>query len=389
MQADPGSTDAVVAKVREGFRLIGSEPAAVGIAPGRVNLIGEHTDYNAGLCLPMALTQVTAAGVAPRDDDLLRMWSLDLDSSAEIRLSEIGPGVPAGWSGYVAGTVWALQQAGYPVRGMDIVVASEVPVGAGLSSSAALEGAVAAAADAVFGLGLLASDSARQTLVRACQRAENEIVGAPTGGLDQSASLLAREDHALLLDFASHDFRHVPFELGDHVLLVIDTRAHHSLADGQYGKRRAQCEEAAAILGVNTLRDATLEQAEGLTDPILRRRARHVVSEIGRVTEAVAALEAGDLTTLGQLIDASHASLRDDYEVSCEELDVATSAARLAGALGARMTGGGFGGSAIAIVPTELVPAVTEQVKAAFQFAGFTEPQLFIAKPGPGARAAQ
>lgn len=376
-------------RARDGFlQHVGSEPDVVGLAPGRVNLIGEHTDYNAGLCLPIALTEVTAAAARPRDDSLLRIWSLDLDAQATVSLDDVGPGAPEGWAGYVAGTIWALREAGYPVGGMDIVIASDVPVGAGLSSSAAIEGAVAVAASQLFSLGLLFDDDSRRILAHACRRAENDVVGAPTGGLDQTASLLARAEHALLLDFADDSVQHVPFDLAGHglELLVIDTRAHHSLADGQYGQRRAECERAGAMLGVGNLREVRPDQVDAITDDVLRRRARHVVSEIGRVQEAAAALEVGDFVELGRLFDASHASLRDDYEVSCAELDVACEAALGAGALGARMTGGGFGGSAIALTPVGRRRAVVAAVQEAFEAAGFTAPVIFPASAGPGAR---
>ncbi|MDO5494518.1 MAG: galactokinase [bacterium] len=374
---------------QQGFiRHTAHSPEVVAVSPGRVNLIGEHTDYNAGLCLPIALTQVTAAAASARTDEVVRIWSLDIDRHAAVALADVGEGKPRGWAGYVAGTVWAMREAGIPVGGMDVVISSEVPVGAGLSSSAAIEGAVAMAAFALFGGSIDPDDDARRTLALACQRAENEVVGAPTGGLDQTTSLLARPGHALELDFRDGGVHHTPFDIAAHGLevLVIDTRAHHSLADGQYGKRRAECEEAARLLGVETLREASQDQVEGLTDGVLRRRARHVVSEIARVEAAVAALEREDFAELGRLFDSSHASLRDDYEVSCPELDVACEAARGAGALGARMTGGGFGGSAIALIETSAREAVEAAVRSAFAEAGLGEPNLFVASPGAGAR---
>ncbi|HHW83228.1 MAG TPA: galactokinase [Actinomycetales bacterium] len=387
---DPALPAPATAALQGFIRRIGHSPAVVAVSPGRVNLIGEHTDYNAGLCLPFALTQTTAAAASPREDLEVRIWSLDIDRHASIALPDVAPGKPRGWAGYVAGTLWALAQAEHPVRGMDIVISSDVPVGAGLSSSAALEGSVAVAADTAFSLGLLHDDDGRRALALACRRAENEIVGAPTGGMDQTASLLARQGHALELDFRDDSVRYVPFDLASHGLeiLVIDTRAHHSLADGQYGRRRSECEQAAAALGVQTLREASQEQVDGLADPLLRRRAGHVVSEIGRVEAAVEALERDDFSELGRLIDASHASLRDDYEVSCAELDVACEAALSAGALGARMTGGGFGGSAIALIPTERRAVITEAVAHAFAAAGFEAPHVFVATAGAGARVA-
>lgn len=384
----PPEAPTAVARAAAAFReQFGAEPRVIGAAPGRVNLIGEHTDYNAGLCLPIALGQRTAAASAPREDSTVTVRSLDIGRSATFSLDAVRPGHPSGWAGYVAGTLWALREEGVPLGGLDLVIASDVPVGAGLSSSAAIEGAVAAAADGAFGLGLLESDAGRESVIRACRRAENEIVGAPTGGLDQTAAVRGEAGHALELDFRSGQVRVVPFAISEHGLeiLVIDTRAHHSLADGQYGRRRAECDDAAELLGVASLREASLDAVADIANATLRRRARHVVSEIQRVELAVAALKAEDFLELGRLFDASHASLRDDYEVSCAELDAACAAAAGAGALGARMTGGGFGGSAIALIRTEDREAVTRAVREAFAGQGWREPNLFVAEAGGGA----
>ena len=380
-------------QVTEAFRsLYGVEPAGVWAAPGRVNLIGEHTDYNAGLCLPIALPQRTYAAVARRDDDVVRAYSVDLGGDPVIiEIEEVAPGKPDGWASYVAGVVWALRQAGFAVGGLDIVVGSNVPIGGGLSSSAALEGSVAAAASDLFDLGLLADDDGRTQLAAACQKAENEIAQAPTGGLDQAASLRSLEHHALLIDFVDHSATPVPFRLDDHglALLVMNTRVSHALVDGQYGQRRASCEEAAAILGLASLREVPFDGLDAalaaLPDDVLRRRTKHVVTEIERVRETVAAMEVDDFDTVGQLFNASHASLRDDYEVSCEELDVACEVATAAGALGARMTGGGFGGSAIALVAADRVKDVSAAVAEAFVTRGFREPELFAVHAAPAA----
>ena len=241
--------------------VFGADPAGVWSAPGRVNLIGEHTDYNDGLVLPIALPHRTYAACSPRADRLLRVHSAQVGETVEVDLDTVGPGTPAGWTAYVAGVLWALGEAGHRVRGLDVTVDSEVPVGAGLSSSAALECAVGAAASDLFHLDLLADDAARARLAMACVQAENEVAGAMTGGMDQSAALLCRVDHALLLDCRSGETEHVPFDLrgqrgdGGYVLLVTDTRAAHALNDGQYAQRRSAAEQAAAELGVASLRD--------------------------------------------------------------------------------------------------------------------------------------
>jgi len=371
--------------------VFGAAASGVWSAPGRVNLIGEHTDYNGGLVLPIALPQRTCAACSPRGDRVLRVHSAQVGETVEVDLDTVGVGTPTGWTAYVAGVLWALAEDGHAVRGMDVTIDSDVPFGAGLSSSAALECAVGAAASDLFGLRLLFDDASRATLAAACVRAENEVAGAMTGGMDQSAALLCRADHALLLDCRSGETEHVPFDLAStgHVLLVTDTRAEHELNDGQYGERRASAEQAAAELGVSSLRDvdpAGLDDAlASLSDDVLRRRARHVVTEIARVREAVAALRAGDLDEVGRLFDASHASLRDDYEVSCDELDVSVEAARSAGALGARMTGGGFGGSSIALLPADAVDAAEAAVVAAFAEHGWDAPRCFPVTAGSAA----
>jgi galactokinase len=364
-------------------RAFGDGPTGVWSAPGRVNLIGEHTDYNAGLCLPIALPHRTFAAVRRRDDTLLRVVSAQSDGLVEVDLGEVAPGHPAGWAAYVAGVPWALREAGYAVGGLDVAVDGDVPLGAGLSSSAALECAVGAAVADLFGLGLLDSAEGRSALAAVCVEAENTIAQAPTGGMDQSVALLATADHALLIDCRDQHTEQVPFDLPAHelALLVIDTRAEHALVDGQYAERRASCEEAARELGVPTLREVPVEDLEvrlgELSSALLRRRARHVVTEIDRVRSARTALWHNDFTELGRLFEQSHTSMRDDFEISVAELDAAVEAATAAGALGARMTGGGFGGSAIALLPGDHVEKAVAAVVEAFERNGFRSPNCF------------
>ncbi|TWF79584.1 galactokinase [Pseudonocardia hierapolitana] len=362
------------------------EPDGRWAGPGRVNLIGEHVDYADGLCLPFAIAQRTIVEVAKRDDDRLRLRSLSEEGGFDGALSDVGPGRPEGWAGYVAGVLWALREAGHAVGGIDLLVTDTVPLGSGLSSSAALECGAALAVDDLFGLGLGGSAEGRKVLVDACRRAENDVVGAQTGGMDQAASLLGRAGHALLLDTHDESTRQVPFdptEVGL-TLLIIDTKVRHSHADNEYGARRASVEKAADALGRPSLRDATLDDLAAL-DADLLPRARHIVTEIDRVRRTVALLDAGRIAEIGPLLDASHASLAGDYEVSVPELDLACSTARAAGALGARMTGGGFGGSAIALVPTDAVDTVSGAVRAAFATAGHQDPDIRATEPSAGA----
>jgi len=402
--ADDAARAVTVERVTNAFtEAYGHAPAGVWAAPGRVNVIGEHVDYNGGLCLPFALPHRTYVALSPRDDDQARIGSAqvpDADNGQggprwEGALGRVAPGTVDGWAAYVVGVPWALREAGHTVAGLDAVVDGLVPLGAGLSSSAALECAVAVALDEVAGLGLAGSDEGRARLAGACVRAENDIAGAPTGGMDQAASLRSREGAALLIDCRDFSVRHVPFDLAAAglELLVVDTRAHHALTDGQYGSRREACERAAALLGVRWLAeiapadlDGSLQRLRGAVDDPeeadeIARRVRHVVTEIDRVRQTVELIDAGALAGVGPLLDASHASLRDDYEVSAVELDVACEAAVGAGALGARMTGGGFGGSAIALVRREDTERVAEQVAAAFAAKGLAAPAFLRAVP--------
>lgn len=377
-------------------RTYGHPPAGVWSAPGRVNIIGEHVDYNGGAVLPIALPHRTYVAFRPRTDSTIRAvsrleaapWSGSLE---QVRPHDDGGGINS-WAAYVAGVAWALEQAGSPVTGFDAAVESCVPYGAGLSSSAALECATAlAVAETSLETDLgwpgpdPSTEAGRLALARACIRAENEIAGANTGGMDQHASLLASAGHALHFDTGSGALFHVPFDLSAHglELLVIDTKAPHALVDGQYAQRRATCEQAAATLGVAALNEITDLPAAlaALNDDTSRKRVRHVVTEIARVEEFTAALQQEEFQTAGRLMVRSHESLRDDYEVSCPELDTAVEAALAAGALGARMTGGGFGGSAIALVPAGTTALTAGAIGAAFAHAGFASPEFLLAPP--------
>lgn len=354
--------------------------------------MGEHTDYNAGLCLPIALPQRTYAAVRLRPDRQLRLHSLQSSESYSLDLDDIRPGNPPGWGAYAAGVLWALRDAGHQVSGLDLMLDSRVPLGAGLSSSAALECSVAAAVSDLLDLGLLRDDHARAALAGICVNAENTIAQAPTGGMDQSAALRCQIGHALLLDCRDGSIAQVPFDLSAHglSLLILDTRVEHALDDGQYAQRRASCEEAARQLGLPSLREVDFDDLdttlEPLLDNVIRARARHVVSEIERVRKTVALLLEGRVPEVGSLFNASHVSMRDDFEISCAELDLAVEAATMHGALGARMTGGGFGGSAIALVPTSGTAEVVSAVTNAFAERGFGAPDCFAVNAGGPAR---
>jgi len=354
------------------------------IVPGRVNLIGEHLDYNGGAALPIAIDRATTVKVRVRDDDTVNVWTTQHGGDNASFDLTVTPGEVQGWAAYVAGTVWALGEAGHRLRGADLVVESDLPAGAGLSSSAALTCGVASALTDVAGLDLAAMD-----LALAAQRAENDFVGMPCGLMDQLAVLLGEEGRAVHVDASTEPPTTglVPIDWGAHdlTLAVIATGAHHALADGEYASRRRECEAAAAELGLEHLAQAGPDAVVRLTDETLKRRARHVLTESARVRGAVTALARHEWTQLGAILTASHASLRDDFEVSCPELDEAVEAALGAGALGARMTGGGFGGSTIALLPPTRVDELRARVEARYQALGWRRPEVFVVSPGPGA----
>ncbi|MFJ9414515.1 galactokinase [Streptomyces sp. NPDC101227] len=377
-------------RTAEAFHAVyGTAPTGIWAAPGRVNLIGEHTDYNDGFVMPLALPHTTVAAASARPDGVLRLHSGGADGGVvELLIDELRPAPAGTWAAYPAGIVWAMREAGLPVGGADLHYESTVPAGAGLSSSAALEVATALALNDLYGLGL-----APQRLARLAQRAENAFVGVPCGIMDQTAAACCTDGHALFLDTRDLTRRQVPFDLAGEglQLLVVDTCVKHELGDGAYAQRRAGCERGARALGVRALRDvpyAHLSEAlDKLADePVVRDLVRHIVTENHRVEEVMSRLDAGDPRAIGPLLTAGHASLRDDFKISCAELDLAVDTAVAAGAVGARMTGGGFGGSAVVLVEEADAKAVTTAVTDAFAAAGFVPPRVFAAVPSAGAR---
>ena len=374
-----------MASIARGFEeLYGRKPEVISEAPGRVNLIGEHIDYSEGFVLPFAIADRTYAAIAARTDGLVRIASHQRKEKIfSIDINDVKPGSKGDWEKYVLGVLWSLGIT----SGVDIFVDGNVPGGAGLSSSAALECSVAVALNSLFSLG-----KSKEDLARATQRAENDYVGVPCGIMDQSVSLMGQAGAALLLDCRDLTTEIVPFSVADAglELLIIDTQAHHALTDGGYAERRAACESVARKLDIPSMRHLTLDALEAQREKITATefiRARHAVTEIARVLEAVVALRASDFVTLGKLINASHVSLRDDYAVSCPELDVAVDAAIAAGAIGSRMVGGGFGGSAIALIKASDIQKTKDAVLAAFEGKGFRKPRFFTSLPSAGASA--
>ena len=366
----------------EGFRRIFDRPPeGIWSAPGRVNLIGEFTDYNDGFVLPLALPFAARACAARRDDDLVRVASAQRSESGEssvieVPFAQLEPGTSGGWASYVLGVVWALRKAGAELKGVELFIDSDVPIGAGLSSSAALECSVALALHDLYDLPF-----SRQELALVAQRAENEYVGVPTGIMDQTASLLCRSGHALFLDTRTFEVRQVPLDLESAglTLLVVNTGVKHALGNSAYADRVRDCHRAAEELGVAALRDVEPETMDTalaqIADDVVRSRARHVISEQSRVLEVVRLLESGRPAEVGPVLSAGHRSLRDDYEVSCAELDTVVDVAVESGALGARMTGGGFGGSAVVLVGLARAEAVATAVAEAFAVRGYSPPQ--------------
>ena len=386
-------TDTLINSVKAGFEAeYGYAATGVWSAPGRVNLIGEHTDYNEGFVFPFAINRHTFAAIALRDDAMVRVASSFSPKVHETAVNAIKREDANDWAAYPFGAAWAIQELtaslglSLSATGFDCYIESDVPVGAGLSSSAAIECSVALALNELWSAGL-----DRRQLARVGQMGENEIVGAPTGIMDQSASLLGETDHAVFLDCRSLEAQAV--ELGfareGLELLIIDTKVAHRLVDGGYASRRAACEQGAAIMGVSSLRDLTvddLDRAHDFMDDVTFRRVRHVVTENQRVLDTVASLRTAGPRSIGKLMYASHESMRDDFEISVDELDTAVETALRHGAIGARMTGGGFGGAAIALTPIDKIGEVTLSVLAEFEALGYAKPDIFAVSAAQGAK---
>lgn len=381
-------TDQVSELVSEFGRVFGKAPVGVWMAPGRVNLIGEHIDYNAGSVLPLALAERTCVALAPSSRGETRLSSLQAGGDvATFHAATTTPGGTKGWAAYVAGSFWALREAGHPVTDYDVLITSDVPIGAGLSSSAALECAVGTALADVGAMDLSPTE-----LAQLMQRAENDYVGAPTGIMDQMASLHGLDGQLVLIDTRSLQVRYIPFALAEHglELLIVNTHSPHSLVDGQYAARRATCAAAAHTLGVEALCDLTPDALPAalarLDDEVSRKRVRHVVNENARVVATATLLESGaDPREIGSILTASHESLRDDYQVSVDQVDIAVDSALRAGAHGARITGGGFGGCVIALVDADDTDGVFAAIAAAYTANDFDAPSCLVARPSSGA----
>ena len=360
----------------------GEEADLVAAAPGRVNLIGEHIDYSDGFVLPFAIKDRTLVAARKRNDSTVRIASAQRRNKiVTVDINQMKPGLKGEWERYALGVLWAMGIK----EGVDLLIDGNVPLGAGLSSSAALECSVATAINHLFDLGFNLEELARLT-----QKAENQYVGVPCGIMDQSVSLMATQGSALLLDCRDLSTKNIPFDVASNglELLIIDTQAHHALTDGGYAERRASCESVVVKLGIKSLRELSMEQLENSRALLTETefvRARHAVTEMKRVLECVDALSNSDFEKVGHLINQSHASLRDDYTVSCPELDTAVEASLTAGALGSRMVGGGFGGSAIALIQASKTTETIKVIEKAFSSKGFKAPRFFTSLPSQGA----
>ena len=383
------SLDPMASRAAELFaRCFGHPPRWLVAAPGRVNLIGEHTDYNDGFVLPMAIERhiIIAGDTNTRREVTLHSMTPGETARFSIR-PKVEPGEP-GWSNYVRGVIAGFQKREKKVAGFDAVIASNLPYGGGLASSAALEVAAATLLEAMSGQTL---NPIKKALL--CQQAEHDFAGVPCGIMDQFTSILGQANHALLLDCRSRTTTPVAMTNPDVTVLIINTNVRHKLAESEYAKRRAQCETAARVLKASALRDATIEgldSAQGQIDPVVFRRARHVISENERTLQAARAIQASDWAAVGQLMQASHASLRDDYEVSCPELDVVVDIAQemgeAGGVIGCRMTGGGFGGCVVCLVKTAAVQHITRSLDPAYEKRTGKQATIFSSRPAAGAR---
>lgn len=371
-------------EAKDGFeKAFGYQSAGVWSAPGRANLIGEHTDYNNGFVFPFGIDRRTFVALAPREDSKCRVASSISDEVFEWNLSEEKP-TGMDWALYPLGVAWTMRE--HAKGGFDAYFVSDVPVGAGLSSSAAIECSIGIALNEIWNAGL-----SKQEIALLGQKAENEVVGAPTGIMDQTASMLAQPDSAVLIDCKTLETELVPLGLSKKglVVAVMDTKVSHRHSDGGYRSRREACEKGAATMKVASLRElsaADLPTAEQKLDDVTFRRCRHVITENQRVLDAVNALKTSDMAGLGKLLLESHASMRDDFEISIEELDTAVEVAMSVGAIGSRMTGGGFGGAAIAIIEESKLGELERQCKKVFADKGFAEPNVFAVNPSQGAR---
>ena len=363
--------------------VFGTQPEIIASAPGRVNLIGEHVDFLDGFVLPFAISNSTTVAIARTSDNRIRTASIQKKGAVSIiDCANVAPKSGEAWSRYPIGVLWSLGIN----SGLDILVDGQVPLGAGLSSSAALECAVATAINELFKLGLTLPE-----LARAAQRAENIYVGMPCGIMDQSVSLMATAGNALLLDTRDLSIEQIPFDIAPLglELLVIDTQVHHALVDGGYAERRASCEKAIADLGITSLRDISISDfvaRKSELDEKTYLRAFHGITEMQRVLDAVALLKSGDFVGFGEIVTAAHISLRDNYTVSCPELNLAVDTANKFGALGSRMIGGGFGGSAIALIKAKDSELIQSEIKSGFMKARLKSPRFFSALPSAGAR---
>ena len=364
--------------------LFGQAPEIISEAPGRVNLIGEHVDYCDGFVMPFAISDRTYAAINRRSDRKIRIASAQRPGEiVETSLDQLSPAEDGDWERYILGVIWIFGD--HITTGLDILVDGRVALGAGLSSSAALECSIAIALNQLFTAGLSLPE-----LARLAQRSENDYVGMPCGIMDQSVSLMAQAGNALLLDCRDLSTEQIPFDLASSglELLVIDTRAHHALVDGGYAERRASCESAAAKLDVKALRDCSISHLESSREKLTEleyMRAEHVVNDIARVHQCVEQLKRADFKSVGEILTQSHASLRDRFEISCPELDLAVATALANNSLGGRMIGGGFGGSAIALFKVADIEPAKVAIAAAFKAAGFTEPRFFTSLPSSGA----